>query len=470
MSVLLNALKKAAIEKKQKEATSGPGTSVDPTICEETSITLSEDTTESEKIVEPEEIIELSVDLDDIKAELDSEQTPTISESSDLEETRIPEPIETSLIDDSDDIITLPNDEPPVSFQSGIEDQKKALFELIKNSKKHQKKVAILKGLSYLTILLLLILAVAVYSFLTLNQPIVQQLPTPLPEAVNTQAIDDSLDLITGDPFEEISGIINLQKELDSPNNMVTPISEAVVETIAKPAYKPNLNSNTNTNTTVATKQTDQEAKPENTVNNKIIITKGQDKKRAISVYINKAYQAYNNEDMVTAKNWYLKALEIDKTHRDALLGLAAIAVNQNDPNTAFNYYQKRLSIAPNDAYANAGMISLFTDKNTSSDVESSLKTLLDQHPKSSHLHFIQGTILANKNQWHKAQSAFFNAWSLEKDNANYAFNLAVSLERIKQSKTAMNYYQIAIDQHSNASQFSKEIALKRLQEIGGQP
>jgi tetratricopeptide (TPR) repeat protein len=45
---------------------------------------------------------------------------------------------------------------------------------------------------------------------------------------------------------------------------------------------------------------------------------------------------------------------------------------------------------------------------------------------------------------WPQAQQAYFQAHHLEPDNADYAYNLAVSLDHLRQPKLALNFYRRA--------------------------
>ena len=47
---------------------------------------------------------------------------------------------------------------------------------------------------------------------------------------------------------------------------------------------------------------------------------------------------------------------------------------------------------------------------------------------------------------WPDAQQAYFRAYSSVPDNADYAFNLAVGLDRLSQRKLALSYYQRALE------------------------
>ena len=156
------------------------------------------------------------------------------------------------------------------------------------------------------------------------------------------------------------------------------------------------------------------------------------------------AYQAFMAGDAGKAENDYRKVLQQTPNSRDALLGLAAIAANHGQPQAAANHYLRVLQLDPKDAAAQAGLIGLrgFADPTSS---ESRLKTLLAQTPDAGYLHFALGNLYAGQARWSEAQEAYFNAFHGDSGNADYAFNLAVSLEHLDQRKPALAYYQRAL-------------------------
>ena len=73
------------------------------------------------------------------------------------------------------------------------------------------------------------------------------------------------------------------------------------------------------------------------------------------------------------------------------------------------------------------------------------MKSLLTADPEAQVLHFTLGNQLAQQSRWAEAQQQYFRAFAAEPDNADYAFNLAVSLDHLRQSKLALDYYRRAI-------------------------
>src|SRR5690606_26018301 len=120
--------------------------------------------------------------------------------------------------------------------------------------------------------------------------------------------------------------------------------------------------------------------------------------------------------------------------NRDALLGLAAIAWRKGNIQSAYEYYLKVLKLYPKDTVAATGIISLqdYADPLRS---ESTIKLMLREQPDMAFLHFALGNNYAAQSRWPEAQQAFFEAWRLQSDNPDYAYNLAVSLDQIGQAR-----------------------------------
>ena len=195
--------------------------------------------------------------------------------------------------------------------------------------------------------------------------------------------------------------------------------------------------------------------------NNPVIIQQHQEE--SIDPILNDAYLAYRSGELDRSQQLYRRALSLDSRNSDALLGLAAIAQRRGEDNQAAHYYALVMALDPRNAVANAGMSALTNDDNR----ESRLKTLLNEQPDSASLHFALGNYYAGQARWADAQQAYFNAYKVAPDDAELAFNLAVSLDRLGQSKSAAQYYQRALQldtvhhagfDHASISQRIKEL------------
>jgi Flp pilus assembly protein TadD len=176
------------------------------------------------------------------------------------------------------------------------------------------------------------------------------------------------------------------------------------------------------------------------------------------------AYQSYRQGDYVTAAQGYRQVLGNDAHNRDALLGLAAIAQQQGQDEAAQHYYRQLLLLDPRDPVALTALMAYSPDEG---NTESRLKSLLDEQPRSSALHFALGNYYAGISNWGEAQQSYFSAHTLEPTNAQFAFNLAVSMDHLGQRKLAAQYYQQALhlDTVGNSG-FDHAQAQQRLNEL----
>jgi len=166
------------------------------------------------------------------------------------------------------------------------------------------------------------------------------------------------------------------------------------------------------------------------------------------------AYQAYTRGDDALAQQQYRQVLQRDVRNVDALLGMAAIAQRQGRDADALGWYQKVLEIEPTNTIAQSASISPSGNADPVT-VESHIKNMLARQPEAANLHASLGNLYAEQNQWPSAQEAYFNASILAPNNADYAFNLAISLDQMGKAKLALKQYERALElvnQSGNAS------------------
>lgn len=188
------------------------------------------------------------------------------------------------------------------------------------------------------------------------------------------------------------------------------------------------------------------------------VIKLGKPKLDALGEAIERAFSAYSQGKLDLAKEDYDTALKLDPFHRDALLGSAAVAMAQQRYQDALELYQRRLARAPKDEYAQGGILSIAGVENVSPELFSRVNTLLKEYPAAAHLHFLKGALYAVQSRWAAAQLAFFNAWSRAPKRADYAYNLAVALDHIDQHKEALRFYKNAL-QYAAVSPVGLDIA-----------
>jgi len=166
---------------------------------------------------------------------------------------------------------------------------------------------------------------------------------------------------------------------------------------------------------------------------------------KALDKGLKQAYAAYQSGDTASAARLYRDVLKRRPRQRDALLGLAAIALAQGDRQLAWLRYREVLRNNPADPVASAALFSISGGVEGSPVSASRLKLLLDRHPRAAYLHFALGSLYARQQRWAAAQQSYFAAYRSDSNNPDYAYNLAVSLDHLQQSGAALDYYHKAM-------------------------
>ncbi|MDO9421456.1 MAG: tetratricopeptide repeat protein [Herminiimonas sp.] len=184
---------------------------------------------------------------------------------------------------------------------------------------------------------------------------------------------------------------------------------------------------------------------------------------------LSSAYQAFTAGDLNSANSQYQKVLQQEPNNRDALLGIAAIAINRGQNAQAGSFYNRLLELDPNDAEASAGIASL--DQNDPSRAESRLKKILSKNPNSAPTLFTLGNVYAEQSRWSEAQQFYFRAFGAAPGNADYAYNLAISLDKLDQPRLALEYYQRALEiSQKSGGNLDKTTVINRIQALQSMP
>ena len=185
-----------------------------------------------------------------------------------------------------------------------------------------------------------------------------------------------------------------------------------------------------------------------------------------VSTELASAYEALKSGDYAKAKSFYAAVLQSDALNLDAHLGIATALARAGEAAVAARAYRKALEIDPRNGTALAGLLAV-SSSTPSGALEVDLKTLLGNNPNSAALSFTLGNLYAAQSRWTEAQQVYFEAFRIEPDNADYIYNLAVSLDQLKQSKIALDYYQRALTAASKAgAQFDPAQVRRRVNEL----
>lgn len=168
---------------------------------------------------------------------------------------------------------------------------------------------------------------------------------------------------------------------------------------------------------------------------------------------LHKAGRLYIGGAHADAEAVYRTVLAANATNLDALRGLALVAVATGRYQLAVATYLRILEYYPNDPVAIADLTNLHGVSNDNFySIESALKKVLGKHTEwDSRLHFALGNLYAGNTQWLKAQKSYFNAYSGEQNNPDYAYNLAVVLDYLNKPALAARYYREALELSENA-------------------
>ena len=182
---------------------------------------------------------------------------------------------------------------------------------------------------------------------------------------------------------------------------------------------------------------------------------------------VSAGYAAYQADDLAKARAEYQQVLREEPVNRDALLGLAAVEMRAQRYDLSDAYYQRILRADPRDPHAQAGLLALRSQQLDPVLVESRVKSLLAADREANVLYFTLGNQYAQQGRWAEAQQAYFKAFAADPDNADYAFNVAVSLDQLRQPKLALEYYRraLALAEKRSAS-FAPDIARARVQQL----
>jgi len=178
------------------------------------------------------------------------------------------------------------------------------------------------------------------------------------------------------------------------------------------------------------------------------------------------AYEALQRGEFAQARSLYQQVLHMEPRSVDALLGLGAIAWKEGRIEDATQHYQRVLELEPRNAFAQAGLIAIVGGADRQGS-ESRLKQLIAREP-SPFLYFTLGNLYAEQGQWPGAEQAYFQAYQQQPDNPDYAFNLAIGLEHLGQTRLALEHYRKALDLsfkkgHAN---FDQSLVIQRVGQL----
>lgn len=178
------------------------------------------------------------------------------------------------------------------------------------------------------------------------------------------------------------------------------------------------------------------------------------------------AHAALRAGDLQQAEALYRQMLVAEPDQPDARLGLGLIEHSRGAVAAALAHLRAVLQQRPEDPQAWAAMADIVADTELP-PMESRLRYLVANRPDPA-LHFALGNVLARQQRWPEAQESYFAATSGAPSNADYAFNLAVALDRLGKGQAALPHYTRALSLSSDgrAVQFDTGAVRARMAQL----
>ncbi|MDB5814955.1 MAG: hypothetical protein JWN23_2072 [Rhodocyclales bacterium] len=181
---------------------------------------------------------------------------------------------------------------------------------------------------------------------------------------------------------------------------------------------------------------------------------------------IQAAYAAFLDGNYSLAQQRYQEVLRQDPRSVDAMNALGLIAWRSTQPDVAERMFRAALHADPKDVTAMAQLTLLYSEGDPAA-AEGRLRNLIASQPSAAAAHYALGSLLSRQGRWNEAQQALFQAYTLDSDNPDVLFNLAVSLEHLAQPATARQFYERALQAAARRpAGFDKSVALGRVQAL----
>jgi Flp pilus assembly protein TadD len=161
---------------------------------------------------------------------------------------------------------------------------------------------------------------------------------------------------------------------------------------------------------------------------------------RPLQALADTAYAAYRAGDLIAAKQQYNELLRRAPGNSEARNALALLHWREGQSDQAASLFQASLQADPvNDTALSA--LALLSGSSDPIWAENRLRNLIAKQPAAATPHFALGSLLARQGRWGEAQQSLFQALTLDTNNPDVMFNLAVCLDHLQKTRQARQFY-----------------------------
>lgn len=180
---------------------------------------------------------------------------------------------------------------------------------------------------------------------------------------------------------------------------------------------------------------------------------------------IQDAYDAFLTGNIEAALFYYQEAIKKHPENRDAMFGVAVCyqMLGQNDD--AIREYTRILKDNPEDQQSINNLIVLISGMDPQRAINE-LGKMAIKNPNSSFIQAQIGTIQSSMKNYDKAILHLGNAIAIEPSNPVYAYNLAVTLDKMKKYCEAYEYYKHSSALITPQTPLEKDVILDRMRQI----
>lgn len=180
---------------------------------------------------------------------------------------------------------------------------------------------------------------------------------------------------------------------------------------------------------------------------------------------VTRGYRALQQNQFSQAREAYSQVLSRIATQRDALLGIAYAHHALGDTTQAVATLRRLIELYPRDSDAISALYLI--GGGDPLEQESRLKQMLERSERPSALHYALGVLYFEQSRYGEAERAFDRAFSIEPEQPDYAFNLALALDRLGRTREAARQYVVALNLANQASSvFSRDLARARVRAL----